>query len=93
MKKKKRNRGGQKGNRNAPTHGFYASSLTPGETCRFLNQGRLEPDVILRTRYGSYSASFRGFTRLIEIPGEIAVMFTKQTVRVFCRGFRLLHHF
>ena len=37
MKKKRRNRGGQKGNQNARTHGFYASSLTPGETSRFLN--------------------------------------------------------
>jgi hypothetical protein len=33
MKKKKRNRGGQKGNQNAFIHGFYASILTPDETC------------------------------------------------------------
>jgi uncharacterized protein YjcR len=48
------NRGGQKGNQNARTHGFYASSLTPDETCRFLNmlnQERLEPDVaVLRIK-------------------------------------------
>jgi uncharacterized protein YjcR len=54
MKKKKKNRGGQKGNQNAWTHGFYASSLTPYETCRFLNnfnQERLDPDVaVLRIK-------------------------------------------
>jgi uncharacterized protein YjcR len=54
MKQKRRNRGGQKGNRNARTHGFYASTLTPDETCRFLNiinQARLEPDVaVLRIK-------------------------------------------
>jgi hypothetical protein len=37
MKKKKMNRVGQKGNHNAHKHGFYASSLTPDETCLFLN--------------------------------------------------------
>jgi uncharacterized protein YjcR len=37
MKKKRRNRGGQKGNQNARTHGFYAFSLTPDKTYRFLN--------------------------------------------------------
>jgi uncharacterized protein YjcR len=54
MKKKKRNRGGQKGNQNDRIHGFYASSLTPDETCRFLNifnQERLNPDVaVLRIK-------------------------------------------
>jgi hypothetical protein len=54
MKKKKRTRGGQKGNQNARTHGFYASSLNPDETCLFLNilnQERLEPDVaVLRVK-------------------------------------------
>jgi uncharacterized protein YjcR len=54
MKKKKRNRGGQKGNQNARTHGFYASSLTPDETCRFLdilNHEYLDPDIaVLRIK-------------------------------------------
>jgi hypothetical protein len=54
MKKKKKNRGGQKGNQNARKHGFYASSLTPDETCRFLNilnQEGLDPDVaVLRIK-------------------------------------------
>ena len=54
MKKKKSNRGGQKGNQNARKHGFYASSLTPDETCRFLNilnQEGLDPDVaVLRIK-------------------------------------------
>ena len=54
MKKKKRNRGGQKGNQIARTHGFHASALAPGETCRFLNilnQERLYPDVaVLRLK-------------------------------------------
>ena len=54
MKKKKRNRGGQKGNQIARTYGFHASALAPGETCRFLNilnQERLYPDVaVLRLK-------------------------------------------
>jgi hypothetical protein len=54
VKKKIRNRGGQKGKRNARTHVFYASFLTPGDTCRFLNiinQERLEPNVaVLRVK-------------------------------------------
>ena len=35
MKKKKRNRGGQKGNQNARTNGFYASSLIPRRNLLF----------------------------------------------------------
>jgi uncharacterized protein YjcR len=54
MKQNKIKCGGQKGNHNARTHGFYASILTPDETCRFLNilsQEHLEPDVaVLRIK-------------------------------------------
>jgi hypothetical protein len=54
MKQIKRNRGGQKGIQNARTHGFYASSLNPDKTCRFLNilnQERLEPGIaVLRVK-------------------------------------------
>ena len=54
MKQKKMNRGGQKGNQNARKHGLYTSSLTPNETCRFLdilNQERLDLDVaVLRIK-------------------------------------------
>jgi hypothetical protein len=35
MKRVKRNRGGQKGNQNARTHGFYSSALTPDEINRY----------------------------------------------------------
>jgi uncharacterized protein YjcR len=48
MKQNKIKCGGQKGNQNARKHGFYASFLTPDETCRFLNifnQERFDPDI------------------------------------------------
>ena len=48
MKKKRRNRGGQKGNQNARTHGFYASSLTPGNR-RVLNGA----SRLIARRYGA----------------------------------------
>jgi len=37
MKQKKRNRGGQKGNQNARTHGFYSPVLTPEQMCQLWN--------------------------------------------------------
>jgi uncharacterized protein YjcR len=46
----KRKRGGQKGNRNARTHGFYSGTLSPAETSQLWNITNLEgvdPEIAL----------------------------------------------
>ena len=46
--KAKRQRGGQKGNQNARTHGFYAGRLSPAEICQFwntINTEGIEPEI------------------------------------------------
>jgi hypothetical protein len=54
MKKKKMNRGGQKGNQNARKHGFYSSFLTPDEInqfCKIVNTEHVNLDVaVLRIK-------------------------------------------
>jgi hypothetical protein len=54
MKKKKSNRGGQKGNQNARKHGFYSSFLTPDEInqfCKIVNTEHVNLDVaVLRIK-------------------------------------------
>ena len=86
MKKKKRNRGGQKGNQNARTHGFYASSLTPDETCRFiniLNQEGLDPDVaVLRVKVQAV---------LQQAPGNRRVLYDAS--RVIAKRYAAQYHF
>jgi len=50
MKKTKRNRGGQPGNQNGRTHGFYSSFLTPDEInqfCKIANTERVSLDIAL----------------------------------------------
>jgi len=44
-KRKKRKRGGQKGNQNARKHGFYSAGLNPAETCLFWNIANLGANV------------------------------------------------
>jgi hypothetical protein len=50
----KKMRGGQKGNQNARTHGFYSSALTPDEISRFWNlisQEHVDPEMaVLRIK-------------------------------------------
>jgi uncharacterized protein YjcR len=43
MKKTKRKRGGQPGNQNGRTHGFYSSFLTPDEINQFCKIANTEP--------------------------------------------------
>ncbi|MFY9813134.1 MAG: hypothetical protein WCF70_08625 [Dehalococcoidales bacterium] len=54
MKKKKKNRGGQKGNQNARKHGFYSSFLIPDEInqfCKIVNTENVNLDVaVLRIK-------------------------------------------
>jgi hypothetical protein len=50
LKRIKRNRGGQKGNQNARTHGFYSSALTPDQISRFwtiISQEHVDPEIAL----------------------------------------------
>jgi uncharacterized protein YjcR len=50
MKQIKRKRGGQKGNQNGGTHGFYSSFLTPDEInqfCEIANTERVSLDMAL----------------------------------------------
>ena len=53
----KRKRGGQKGNQNARTHGFYSRGLEPAEINAFwklITQDGLAPEIaILRIKLGS----------------------------------------
>src|SRR5271157_4775159 len=50
----KKKRGGQQGNQNARKHGFYSSTLTPDEICRFwsiISQQHTDPAMaILRIK-------------------------------------------
>jgi len=50
MTQNKSKRGGKKGNQNARKHGFYSTTLSPTETCRFRNiidvEG-LDPQIAL----------------------------------------------
>ena len=54
LQRVKKKRGGQKGNQNARTHGFYSSALTPDEISRFWNlisQEHVDPEMaILRIK-------------------------------------------
>ena len=54
IKPVKKKRGGQKGNQNARTHGFYSSTLTPEEISQIwtlISQEHVSPDVaILRIK-------------------------------------------
>lgn len=76
--RKKRKRGGQWGNRNARKHGFYSSSLDPGEICRFwntVNLGSAEPELVaLRIRLDSVLRSAPGNHRVL---GEAAKLLAK----------------
>ncbi|MGD1039614.1 MAG: hypothetical protein ABR914_02175 [Dehalococcoidales bacterium] len=50
MKTEKRKRGGQPGNQNGRTHGFYSSFLTPDEIdqfCKITNTERVSQDIAL----------------------------------------------
>jgi hypothetical protein len=50
MKQTKRKRGGQPGNQNGRTHGFYSSFLTPDEInqfCKIANTERVSLDIAL----------------------------------------------
>ena len=56
-KSSKRKRGGQHGNQNARKHGFYSSTLSPDEICRFwniVNQESVDPEMaVLRIKLQS----------------------------------------
>jgi hypothetical protein len=50
LKRIKRNRGGQQGNQNARTHGFYSSALTPDQISRYwtiISQEHVDPEIAL----------------------------------------------
>jgi hypothetical protein len=50
LKRIKNKRGGQKGNQNARTHGFYSSALTPDQISRYwtiISQKHIDPDIAL----------------------------------------------
>jgi hypothetical protein len=68
MKRIKRNCGSQKGNQNARNRGFYAFTLTPAETCRFLNifaLNRMLPFCVAK-----YRASFSRPPELYPFPSN-----------------------
>jgi len=86
MKKKKMNRGGQKGNQNARKHGFYSSFLTPDEInqfCKIVNTEHVNLDVaVLRIKVQGV---------LQQAPDNRRVLYDAS--RLIARKYGAQHHF
>ena len=86
MKKKKMNRGGQKGNQNARKHGFYSSFLTPDEInqfCKIVNTEQVNLDVaVLRIKVQGV---------LQQAPDNRRVLYDAS--RLIARKYGAQHHF
>ena len=82
----KKKRGGQKGNQNARTHGFYSSTLTPEEISQIwslISQEHVSPDVaILRIKIMSMVHQCPVDHRVLkEVVKIIVQSYAKKTVR------------
>jgi len=73
----KRNRGGQKGNRNARKHGFYSGTLSPAETSQLWNITNLEgvdPEIaFIRVKLQSSLQDDPGNRRVIREASRLIV--------------------
>jgi uncharacterized protein YjcR len=83
MKQTKRKRGGQKGNQNARTHGFYSSFLTIDEIdrfCKIANTERVSLDIaLLRIKLQCFVKNAPGNRRVLnEVIRLMARRFTAQ---------------
>ena len=70
MKQTKRKRGGQKGNQNARTHGFYSSVLTPAQVSQLWNlvtKENVPPEsAIMRLKLHSMLSQSNANTRTLK---------------------------
>jgi hypothetical protein len=80
MPRHKRPRGGQPGNQNARKHGFYAKTLTPQESCEYLNiinsTGISPESAVLRLKIQSV---FRNAPNNDTVLRDISKLMVKQT--------------
>jgi hypothetical protein len=80
MPKHKRPRGGQPGNQNARKHGFYAKTLSPQESCEYLNiiatTGASPESAVLRLKMQSV---FRNAPANYTVLRDISKLMVKQT--------------
>jgi hypothetical protein len=85
MKTEKRKRGGQPGNQNGRTHGFYSSFLTPDEInrfCKITNTERVSQDIaLLRIKLQCF---------VNKAPGNRRVL--NEAIRLMVRRFTAQYH-
>ena len=88
LTKTKRNRGGQKGNQNARKHGFYSSTLSPDEICRFwniVNQESVDPEMaVLRIKLQSLVSHAPANQRVLRDLCRIIVKWSVKKYRLDC---------
>ena len=82
----KRKRGGQKGNRNACKHGFYAGALSPAETSELWNITNLEgvdPEIaFIRVKLQSSLQYDPGNQRVIREASRLLVKWYSENYRL-----------
>jgi hypothetical protein len=82
MKQTKRKRGGQKGNQNARTHGFYSSLLTPDQMSQLWNiviKENVPPEsAILRLKLQSMLSQSTANTRTLKEAVRLIVKWSAQ---------------
>ena len=82
MQQKKRNRGGQKGNQNARTHGFYSSVLTPDQMSQLWNivtKEHVAPEsAIMRLKLQSMLSQGNANTRTLKEAVRLIVKWSAQ---------------
>jgi uncharacterized protein YjcR len=82
MKQTKRKRGGQKGNQNARTHGFYSSLLTPDQMSQLWNivtKENVPPEsAIMRLKLQSMLSQSTANTRTLKEAVRLIVKWSAQ---------------
>jgi len=82
MKQTKRKRGGQKGNQNARTHGFYSSVITPAQVSQLWNlvtKENVPPEsAIMRLKLHSMLSQSNANTRTLKEAVRLIVKWAAQ---------------